>query len=732
MDIEKEISQIKSLGTMLNEYDEVINKNSIANLKKIARDIQEKIENIRKENRLFKIGVVGQVKAGKSSFLNALIFDGKNFLPKAATPMTAALTVIKYSAENFAEIEFYSEDDWEIIIDNNNKYNDLIEKEYKKELKKYNESENRIKIIKPTKENIVQRNVIPEEYKAAHELYIMYSSDNSLGREFFGKKEKIIINDIENLKWKLEEYIGANGKYTPIVKCMTLNINIKELENIEIVDTPGTNDPIISRGMRTRDFLYQCDYVLMMSYAGQFLDSEDIAFLMEKLPAEGVKNMLLLGTKFDTILLQQNNLYDGNIIKAYIEEKKKLIKRAENIIGDAKRNEFANMQSKIELIEKALPPHFVSSVAYQIYKNYDNLDEEEKNIYTQLKRDYYNSEITKEILENLSFINHIKCNNFKEIISKKDNYMKEKLINLISGQKNYIMEIISNIVIELKEELEILENSEKNELEKKYKDIIDKINHAKLEIEYVFSNSKNAMKREFKNAKSELKENSITCTQITVYQDTKIEEEIIERGWGFRLKFWPHEEIREKRVHYNYANIYEAIEKIDRFVIEVERAIIRAAERIFNKKQLSIDLKNSILSCFDISEATFDERAIIIPVQKTIDSISIPDIDFESQKYKNKILNKFNSGRVENKQLDELIRVQYDIINEILNDLQNEFNSYGTMVNESLEISERDFINNLNKNFEERLSKISNMLEKREENKAKIKEVLKKIEEISF
>ena len=46
---------------------------------------------------VLRIGIVGQVKAGKSSFINALLFDGNDILPKASTPMTAALTVIKYS-----------------------------------------------------------------------------------------------------------------------------------------------------------------------------------------------------------------------------------------------------------------------------------------------------------------------------------------------------------------------------------------------------------------------------------------------------------------------------------------------------------------------------------------------------------------------------------------------------------------------------------------------------------
>ncbi|MBN0719663.1 dynamin family protein, partial [Pseudomonas aeruginosa] len=57
------------------------------------------------------IGIVGRVKAGKSSLLNALVFDGEPILPKAATPMTAALTTITWGEVFQAKVEFYGPDD---------------------------------------------------------------------------------------------------------------------------------------------------------------------------------------------------------------------------------------------------------------------------------------------------------------------------------------------------------------------------------------------------------------------------------------------------------------------------------------------------------------------------------------------------------------------------------------------------------------------------------------------
>ena len=41
------------------------------------------------KGKLLQIGVMGQIKSGKSTFVNALLFGGKQVLPKGATPKTA-------------------------------------------------------------------------------------------------------------------------------------------------------------------------------------------------------------------------------------------------------------------------------------------------------------------------------------------------------------------------------------------------------------------------------------------------------------------------------------------------------------------------------------------------------------------------------------------------------------------------------------------------------------------
>lgn len=102
------------LPKLINEFETKVDQ-----LDKLESDILE-------TNRDLKIGIVGQVKAGKSSFVNALIFNGRDILPKAETPMTATLTRITYAEENEAEVTFFSQRDWEQIEKEANIY--LVER----------------------------------------------------------------------------------------------------------------------------------------------------------------------------------------------------------------------------------------------------------------------------------------------------------------------------------------------------------------------------------------------------------------------------------------------------------------------------------------------------------------------------------------------------------------------------------------------------------------------------
>ncbi|WP_411015822.1 dynamin family protein, partial [Salmonella sp. ZJQZ20_0076] len=73
-------------------HNTVIDSKILEDVNQLRTTFEADLLNAQQENRILRFGFVGQIKRGKSSFLNSLLFDGESVLPKAATPMTAALT----------------------------------------------------------------------------------------------------------------------------------------------------------------------------------------------------------------------------------------------------------------------------------------------------------------------------------------------------------------------------------------------------------------------------------------------------------------------------------------------------------------------------------------------------------------------------------------------------------------------------------------------------------------
>ena len=188
------INQLKSLENIVEKHRDLIEKESRNLVSEFSISTAEKTQyelgEIENSNRLLQIGIVGRVKAGKSSLLNALLFDGKAVLPKAATPMTAALTVISYGDELSAEVEFFTQQDIENIKNDASQY----EAEFKRLLThKKEEARKRIKKKEDKFNNTESSGGVIERVKSAAQKGLRFIP---LSSEQETKLEKQVARDL--------------------------------------------------------------------------------------------------------------------------------------------------------------------------------------------------------------------------------------------------------------------------------------------------------------------------------------------------------------------------------------------------------------------------------------------------------------------------------------------------------------------------------------------------------
>lgn len=240
-------------------------------------EIKEKLE-----KDTLTIGVIGQMKCGKSTFLNSFVFED-DILPAATTPMTAALSVITYGEKEHITAEFYTKDEWE-----------------------------EQKMQASRDENDAANSLDESKIKAAKELVSKATKLGSSLNDLLGKTQEDSFNN-------LIEYVGADGKFVSITKSVTIYYPKDYLKGVEIVDTPGFNDPIVSREERTKDFLKKADVVIMMLYAGRPFDATDRDIIFKNVRQCGIGKVLVGINKYDIPYCSETNPEDENQIKEYVK-----------------------------------------------------------------------------------------------------------------------------------------------------------------------------------------------------------------------------------------------------------------------------------------------------------------------------------------------------------------------------------------------------------------------------
>lgn len=223
----------------------------------------QQIETLKKEK--FTIATCGSVKAGKSTFLNNLLF-GKDVLPYSDVPCTAKLTFISHTDDApYFEVFFYNKDEFADIRKTLESENSVAFEELKK------------RVADSFQNGVSFSDVEGTSYKSSQ------------------------TRKLDELFKKLEEFVATNGPKTPFVKEVHIYINRQELANIDIVDTPGLNDPNPLNSHETIKYAKNAHALIyLMGWKGP--DQRDMDFLKNSFgmaESEGVTNRVFIISHID-------------------------------------------------------------------------------------------------------------------------------------------------------------------------------------------------------------------------------------------------------------------------------------------------------------------------------------------------------------------------------------------------------------------------------------------------
>ncbi|GAA9871917.1 dynamin family protein [Helicobacter pylori] len=472
-----------------------------------TEELEKTLKELQDTNRDLKVGIIGCVKAGKSSLLNALIFEGVEVLPKAATPMTASLTVLKYADTLSAEVEFYSPKDIAELENEHERYvrefNKIVDEEVKKQKEKQslaNRAKERVKNLgnkfsrnKSTEEVPKERVLSDEEINERAEriaknelekdtrLVSSYDQYEKMKKSGLINTEnldpRIQANSLEELNQKLLQFVGADGKFMPCTKAVQISLNNPNIKDLEVIDTPGVNDPIASREERTKALLKDCDVVFVISLSNQFLTKSDMDLFDRVSNKEGLQEIYFVASQADSAVLSMSEVEkSGQHLPTAFENAQKALSSELNNIMEALIQKYPNQR---EVFEKAIKNGVIlaSGVCFSMYKDFSNQASWERNQKTQ---EYHNAlrnlkdaypdafSSDDKSKESLLFLSNMRAieERLKKAAQEKEKIMSQKLQDYAQSQANNLHNLIAQLLQDLEDEKKRIKNADMGVIKK--------------------------------------------------------------------------------------------------------------------------------------------------------------------------------------------------------------------------------------------------------------------------
>lgn len=629
----------------------------VDNIHQLKQAVATKVARLNSEGLKLSIGIMGQVKAGKSSFVNALLFDGKPILPEAATPKTANLTRISYGESPLLTVTFYTPEEWVAI---------------------------------KTQANSTGEHA---EAKVGRDLLRMVAEQGLDVESLLAKQEETIAaQDVDGLMDKLNAYVGENGRYTALVKATEIQLPLEELKGYDVVDTPGMNDPVPSRTQKTREYMAQCDVVFFLSRCSQFLDQSDMDLLARQLPGNGIKRMVLVAGQFD------GAISDDGFDRASLADTERnlttrLGRRATYEIEKlaAFRDEVGD--TNIADILRGLKTPIFSSTFAHGFSTWapDTWGHTMRHVHGQL------TELASDSWNGYQFSQQdwLRIGNFASLQSAYHAARQDKQALLQAQRDGLVPETAREMQLRVQalsqaaaSRAQRLQKNDMVNIEAKLKACEASIDAIACKLFEVVDGFRKKSDATVRDVERELSKEAKKSSTVKVQSGTDTEEhsyEVSVSKW-YNPFSWFHTEThyRTTTINYEYITTSDVIEKLVQYSNESTASLQRKFNQVVNLNTLRTELKSVLLSALDTSSEGFDPAEFRTLLEGTLDRIALPQLEISLGNVSAAISSRFSGELRDKDRMSALQKTQKEVVESICTRLLASFREAVQLLNDQL------------------------------------------------
>ncbi|GHR22489.1 hypothetical protein JP0093_10250 [Helicobacter pylori] len=289
---------------------------------------------------------------------------------------------------------------------------------------------------------------------------------------------RIQADSLEELNQKLYQFVGKEGKFMPYTKAVQTSLNNPNLKNLEIIDTPGVNDPVVSREACTKALLKECDVVFVIIPSGHFVGGDDIDLFDRVSNKEGIQEIYFVASQADSAVCAPSEVENSrHHLPTALENAQKSLSSSLNETMSLLEKKYPHQQ---EIFESAIKNGFTltSGICYNLYKDFENQaswkkeKEEYQNIFESLKSHYPNAFDSDEARENLKRLSNIDAirERLEEAAKEKENIISQRLQKYLEAQANNLSSLVAKLLRELESEKDRIKNADLKKISEQLKE----------------------------------------------------------------------------------------------------------------------------------------------------------------------------------------------------------------------------------------------------------------------
>src|SRR5690606_12732590 len=487
-------------------------------------------------------------------------------------------------------------------------------------------------------EKLAQEKDESEAVKVAKELVEMVSTAQINVQEVLEQQTKRIESSfIDDLVNTLNQYTGNNGQYTALVKMTRLYLPNDELKGFDIIDTPGMNDPVISRTQKTKEEMARCDVVFFLSRASQFLDQSDIHLLTDQLPQGGVERLYLIAGQYDSAILD-DGFNKESLTECETNLQNRLNKRAVKELGDlADKKRKAGHEHLADLLENLVNP-IVSSTFAHGFATWDvsKWDATMLHVHTELKEmaenDWDEYQFTQQDWQRIANFDALRDKyqiarvEKNQILESKKQSLLPKAQEKLDEAIGYLKEAVESRIIGLNtQDISKLTELEK-QLEQRIHDISSKLaQHIDTEL--------TTIQKAINDISQDLQKSIQQYTQLTTRSGSETHEEAYEVSTSVIWKPWTwlssETRYRTYTTTYEYLSASDAVEQIAQYARNCKVDIQYHFNDLIRANQLKLNLHRALLNELNTELADYDVTQFKHVLDAVIRQLNLPQLNLE-------------------------------------------------------------------------------------------------------